>query len=212
MSIDRTCSVDGCARQRYCRSWCKVHYERWQRTGSTLGSPRVAKALDLKREKRPARASGRHANWQDPVERALAKFEIDESGCWVWRGSRFRTGYANIANDPGKTRLAHRVVYEALVGPIPQGLVLDHLCRVRHCINPEHLELVTGLENTRRGLKGVLTGNPEVLASAKARVLAGELIKDVAADIGVYHSVLGKHLKTVGVHRGRLVTDKDGEA
>lgn len=56
----------------------------------------------------------------------------------------------------GKPRRAHRVAYELLVGPIPEGLVLDHLCRVRHCVNPDHLEPVTKRENERRGKCGEL--------------------------------------------------------
>jgi hypothetical protein len=54
--------------------------------------------------------------------------------------------------------LVHRDVYEQLVGPIPEGLVLDHLCRNRSCCNPAHLEPVTTAENVRRGLNGVLRG------------------------------------------------------
>jgi hypothetical protein len=57
----------------------------------------------------------------------------------------------------GTTKLLHRAVYAALVGPIPQGLHLDHLCRVRNCVNPAHLEPVTNRENGARGIKGALT-------------------------------------------------------
>lgn len=72
--------------------------------------------------------------------------------CWVYTGYRNHKGYGWIrAGSRGKASV-HRVVYEALVGPIPDGLLLDHLCRVRSCCNPAHLEPVTQWENTRRGV------------------------------------------------------------
>lgn len=84
------------------------------------------------------------------LERLLAKVEYTPGGCWVWTGSRDPNGYGQIAVD-GRPRKAHRVAYAALVGPIPDGLQLDHLCRVRACVNPDHLEPVTLRENVARG-------------------------------------------------------------
>lgn len=80
---------------------------------------------------------------------------VDKSGpvpesvpgqCWLWMGSRDRKGYGQLWN-----KRAHRLSYEALVGPIPEGLQIDHLCRNPPCVNPAHLEAVTSRENTRRG-------------------------------------------------------------
>lgn len=71
--------------------------------------------------------------------------------CWEWLAYRPDDGYGRYRCGPGSPRLAHRVVYELLVGPIPEGLQLDHLCRVRHCVNPDHLEPVTGRVNVLRG-------------------------------------------------------------
>lgn len=70
-------------------------------------------------------------------------------GCWVWTAWK-DDGYGRIDVD-GRGVMAHRWSYQALVGPIPEGMQLDHLCRVRSCVNPDHLELVTSAENTRRG-------------------------------------------------------------
>lgn len=85
-------------------------------------------------------------------ERALDLFAYSEDGCWLWTGSLDRNGYGYIRETAGRRKLrAHRVVYEYVVGPIPDGMELDHLCRVRSCVNPDHLEPVTHRENQRRG-------------------------------------------------------------
>lgn len=77
---------------------------------------------------------------------------VTECGCWFWLGSLNANGYGRFAAN-GKNRHAHRFSYETLVGPIPHGLHLDHLCRVPCCVNPEHLEPVTNAENVLRGWK-----------------------------------------------------------
>lgn len=71
-------------------------------------------------------------------------------GCWLWTGSMNGYGYGRMWVN-GKQPQAHRLVYEAYVGPIPDGLVIDHLCRVTRCVNPAHLEPVTTRENFDRG-------------------------------------------------------------
>jgi hypothetical protein len=82
------------------------------------------------------------------AERIWAKIER-WNGHWLWIAGRHANGYGGIKVN-GRYLKAHRVVYELLVGPIPDGLELDHLCRVRFCVNPSHLEPVTHLENVRR--------------------------------------------------------------
>ncbi len=76
--------------------------------------------------------------------------------CWVWVARLNRNGYGRLHHG-GCERMAHRLSYEVHVGPIPDGLLLDHLCRVRCCVNPAHLEPVTHRENTLRG-KALLFG------------------------------------------------------
>jgi hypothetical protein len=75
------------------------------------------------------------------------------SSCWYWTGSVSPYGYGSVYDRLiGQRQQAHRAVYRAAVAEPPQGLDLDHLCRVRCCVNPAHLEPVTRGENTRRGL------------------------------------------------------------
>jgi hypothetical protein len=76
--------------------------------------------------------------------------KVDTSGdCWIWTATLIPRGYGRFWLD-GKQRLAHRVAYEWLIGSIPETLEIDHLCRVRACVNPDHLEPVTADENQRR--------------------------------------------------------------
>jgi len=69
--------------------------------------------------------------------------------CWIWTAARSQDGYGLVRYD-GRMQRAHRAAYTDLVGAIPEGLQLDHLCRQRDCVNPAHLEPVTGRENTLR--------------------------------------------------------------
>lgn len=76
--------------------------------------------------------------------------KVDRTGeCWLWTGRGDAGGYGRVHYD-GRDGYAHRLAYELLVGAIPDGLVIDHLCRVRNCVNPAHLEVVTQRENILR--------------------------------------------------------------
>ena len=78
--------------------------------------------------------------------------KVDKSGdCWLWTASTSGDGYGRIGVTGKWMQLAHRVAWELLRGPIPEGLQIDHLCRVRACVNPDHLETVTQRENILRG-------------------------------------------------------------
>lgn len=85
---------------------------------------------------------------RDNFGRFMALTEFSD-GCWLWRGGIGRNGYGRFWTKAGRST-AHRWIYERVVGPIPADHQLDHLCRVRNCVRPEHVEPVTALEHNRR--------------------------------------------------------------
>ncbi len=125
------CLVEGCAGRGYKRGWCSKHYQRW----SKYGSPTAIEGRDV-----------------TPEQRFWSRVDKTET-CWLWTGARAE-GYA-VMRLNGKQIKAHRFAYMLLVGPIPDGMVLDHVvargCRWRHCVNPAHLEPVTERVNILRG-------------------------------------------------------------
>jgi len=98
---------------------------------------------------------------RDIASRIKNKVRIDiETKCWVWTGAVFvkeyggNYGQLRMGGRGGKVKKAHRISYEYFVGQIPEGFELDHLCHNTLCVNPEHLEAVTHVENMRRGKLG----------------------------------------------------------
>lgn len=79
----------------------------------------------------------------------LTRYKLDDRGCWIWQGPVQKNNYGTI-KWKGKATVAHRVIYELTKGAIEKGLVVDHLCSVKLCVNPEHLETVTPSVNTQR--------------------------------------------------------------
>ena len=77
------------------------------------------------------------------------------SGCWLWTGAIYASGYGGLQHK-GRSQYAHRVSYEIFVGPIPNGHDIDHLCRLRLCVNPEYLQAVTRRENLLRSWRAAI--------------------------------------------------------
>lgn len=124
-----TCSVEECDRNGYTDHWCKFHYQRVYRTGSPHGSQR-----------------------RSVESRFWSKVEKTET-CWLWKAALLQSGgYGQFWMNNTMLR-AHRVAYEFLVSPIPDGMQLDHTCHTPACVNPDHLRPVTDQQN-RQNLKG----------------------------------------------------------
>jgi hypothetical protein len=125
------CSVQKCHREAGTRGLCHAHYQRWIRSGVWPTEPIL---------------EGR----ERAERRFFAKVKKLPSGHWMWVGSKDGAGYGRVWWD-GRGQQAHRVSWEMVNEPIPEGLVIDHLCRVPACVNPEHMQVATRQTNTLRG-------------------------------------------------------------
>lgn len=165
---NRTCSIEGCDKIHFGKSWCTMHYNRWRRHGDPVAEPRKepkpkvpcsavecgkwAHALGLC----PMHYSRMrtYGSLECPAmpsveERFFAKVQKTEM-CWLWQASTDGKGYGQMRiTSDGVERLmqAHRLSYELFVGPIPEGLVVDHICHVIKCVKPDHLRAVTHKQN-----------------------------------------------------------------
>lgn len=132
------CSIEGCERLARTRGWCKRHYLRWWFHGDPLQTAfiigddpaRFASCIDL--------------------DGPLPLLDPELGPCTMWTGKKTYDGYAYFYADHRSTT-GHRWAYQRFVGPIPRGLMLDHLCNNRACVRVDHLEPVTNRENVIRG-------------------------------------------------------------
>lgn len=185
-----TCSVDTCEKSSRSSGFCGAHEARNYRYGSPTGAP---KRLTIH-------------------ERALAK-TVRLDGCWKWTGYHDPKGYGRLRDETGN-HAAYRLVYEALVGPIPQGNVLDHMCHNPACVNPEHLRPVTNQENVQNfttrvrshntsGFRGVCLHKPSGLWQARA--------KSGGRVICTYHKTKEEAADAARKHRLAIHTHNDAD-
>lgn len=132
-----TCTIDDCERAAYGHGWCQLHWGRWKRTGDPLKVTR--------------HRHGDLARFWAYVDKLgpIGRYRPELGPCWLWTSTLTDDGYSKVSWN-GRQRSAHRLSYELRHGAIPKGLEIDHLCMVRHCVNPAHLEAVTKAENNRR--------------------------------------------------------------
>lgn len=192
----RICAVDGCGKLVKARGWCQSHYQRWRQHGDPEGGraaprSRAGHACKVGDCEEPANgglgwckrhyqkyykagdplAPDKYTRRGAPLRERLEAKVAKTDHCWFWLGHINGSGYGVIGVG-GKARLAHRVSYEVFVGPIPDGLVIDHLCRNRACIAPTHLQPVTQEVNVRRGAsteRGTHCGNGHEFTKANTR-------------------------------------------
>jgi hypothetical protein len=129
--VEKRCRVQYCTSQVQALGLCSTH-----RSQLYFGGP--------------VRPRNRDLPFSEWLQRRV---EVDpQTGCWLWTMGKNSNGYA-FGRFPGSTsRQMHRLTYLQLVGPVPKGMVLDHVCRVRHCVNPRHLEATTNRVNILRGV------------------------------------------------------------
>lgn len=172
------CTVASCPNPVLVKSLglCHKHYARFKRTGSTDDPAPRRKFCTQPGCSEPVHGNGLCAkHWMrqrrhgDPTARLrqrdegtadvrwMAKVRVESPGCWVWTAGT--TGASGYGAYEGTT--AHLYIWRLLVGPVPEGMQLDHLCRNRKCCNPDHLEPVDRLENIRRGTVGKSAYRPE---------------------------------------------------
>ena len=149
----------------------------------------------------PMRFVRGHANRCD-----IPDYVEDEGGCWIWQRGLSPAGYGLTGTGAD----AHRRVYESHCGPIPEGMNLDHLCRVRACVNPQHLEPVTPGENTRRGtgLGGLLEDVSRRSSHRRVRKLTPEqvtFIRSSEESNRALAQLLGVSHETVRAARNKIL-------
>ena len=146
------CRIEGCSRPVLIelRQLCTVHYEKWKRYGDPCAGGWLSEHGGRLPKPETDDPAAQEPYWRWARMRFAQKVEKVENGCWIWTGGFFyEKPYGQFSAK--RNWRAHKFAYEALRGRVPEGLVLDHLCRNPACVNPSHLEPVTDVVNILRG-------------------------------------------------------------
>lgn len=164
---DSICVVEECFKPHCAKGFCQMHYLRMKNHGSIYGTSMTAADDDRTLE-----------------QRFMDNVWIVESGCWVWMGALYTQGYAAFYVMPGTRVRGHRWSYEHFVSPVPDGMVVDHRCRVRSCVNPSHLRPATFAQNARN--RGGVSDTSSAFRNVHLDAKSGRWHVSVACD-GEHH-------------------------
>lgn len=174
--LARVCSVEGCSRVHLARGYCQNHYMQLRRAKSELVAP---------------------VHRETPQEYIKNRVDLADTGCWEWRLSRYQ-GYGKTGFN-GRPRQAHIVSYEAFVGPVPEGMQINHKCHNRACCNPQHLYAGTQKQNMKDmrlagrepRLCGEMNGNSKLTAKDVCLVRAStDNARQLQEQLGVSLSLI----------------------
>lgn len=156
------CTVDGCTRKLYVKGMCTLHYQRFMKHGDPSVNPNARR---------------------EPIDRFWEKVDKTD-GCWTWKAFKSPHGYPRFfAGDKREgTILAHRWIFSHVNGPIPQDMHVDHICRNRACVRPDHLRLLTAAEN---GLYAQQSCRWVAKSLDDIKTLAAENVKSISVDKAV---------------------------
>jgi hypothetical protein len=200
----RICTIEGCVRKEIARGWCPAHYQRWRLHGDPLGLA-------------PPRPSQSERFWSKVDRDGPIPADAPHLGqCWLFLGTVGKPGYGYF--DVSRRRFqAHRWGYVDAGGYIPQGLDLDHLCFVRNCVNPSHLEPVTHRENVLRSrtnpsavnarrthcVRGHPFDEPNTIIKVSRRGIPHRICRECGriANRALYHRQKAERLASLAIER-----------
>ena len=138
------------------------------------------------------------------IPRLLAKIEQLPSGCWQWKASKYPAGYGQMWNG-SRVEQAHRISFREFVGDIPDGCEIDHICRNRSCVNPEHLRAVTHRENMRAS-DSVMGLNAKKTHCKRGHPLSGENLRVEQSGARQCRECLRMHARNARSRRRECIT------